>query len=63
MSHLFITSADFVGECEKCGQPTCGQFDSDEDCNEQEDYWCTLECVNCHKKYKVRLLPLVKCVS
>lgn len=57
MSELFIVSAYFNGECEKCGQPTCGGFDSDDDRDNDDNHWCELECVNCHQKQKIRINP------
>lgn len=39
---LTVGSADLVGTCPYCGQPSCGKYDHDS----QEDI--VMECVNCH---------------
>ena len=44
---LCLVSAQFVGNCPQCNEPTTGGFTHDEfDC---EKYF-VMECVNCHFK-------------
>jgi len=54
--HQFsISKADLIGECIKCGQPATGSYDWDEHSESKNGYDLTVECVNCHAKFSVRL--------
>lgn len=52
-----IATADIVGTCPECGQPTTGHLDTDEDL-------CRMECVSCHHAvvYAVESPVLIKLV-
>jgi hypothetical protein len=39
---LFLIDGNFIGICKKCGEPTIGEYD----CN--EDGIIQMECVSCH---------------
>jgi hypothetical protein len=57
---LFVVNAYLNGTCSDCGEPTTGEFDSDDDRDDNDEYWVTLTCVNCYKKHVFSITPEVR---
>ncbi len=56
---LMFVSGHLNGTCEKCKEPTTGHFHSDEDRDEDDNYWIVMRCVGCSHKQWFNLDPNV----
>lgn len=57
MSEIFVYKADLIFECQKCGEPSTGSFNSDD--HEDDDYYVVLRCVSCGLEYRPSIYPKV----
>lgn len=46
---VFLDRGDFVGKCFRCGEPSTGSF------NSEEDDYVLMRCVNCSAKTQLSL--------
>jgi RNase P subunit RPR2 len=60
---LFVVSGYFNGICEKCKEPSVGQFDSDDDRDEEGNHWVNMKCINCSHKQWFNVVPELEYVA
>ena len=56
---VYISSAWFVGACDRCKEPTTGRFDSDDNRSDADEYWAEMKCVNCGHVIQYGIEPYI----